>query len=62
MAVVIVLSFPSHLSQRGPPLSHTMHAVIGESSADFGKLRLIYIMFAHASCTGTDPGLAGIIV
>ena len=34
-------------------------AVIRESAADFSKLRLIYIKFAHASCTGTDPVLAG---
>ena len=35
--------------------------MIRESSADFGKLRLIYITFAHASRTGTDPVLAGIM-
>ena len=54
--------FPVTLADVGPTLTHTTHAVIWESLADFGKLRLIYIMFAHASCTGTDPVLAGIIV
>ena len=50
--------FPVTLAKVDPTLSHTTHAVIRESSADFGKLRLIYIMLAHASCTGTDPVLA----
>ena len=53
---------PVTLANVGPTLSHTTHAVIRESSADFGKLRLIYIMFAHAPCTGNNPVLAGIIV
>ena len=47
--------FPVTLANVRPTLSHTTHAVIRESSAVFGKLRLIYIMFAHALCTGNEP-------